>query len=145
MKPGWLPDSLGGYRAAPQVDPANFKKYDTPSPLSLNLYVLFQYLVCLGATALFLFNAGKFSLTEQAFITILITITVVNCGVLFDQRKWVRWAEWARIFIYPLILSILTVWLDWQMWFHGLSLVYFLISFIWFYSLQRQHEQLRMA
>jgi alkylglycerol monooxygenase len=145
MKPGWLPDYLGGYRPAPEVDPVTFKKYDTPSPLSLNLYVLFHYLICLGGTALFLFNAEKFSLAEQGFITVLITITVVNCGVLFEQRKWIRWSEWARIFIYPLILSILTVWLNWQTWFHGLSLLYFLTSFIWFYSLQRQHEQLQMA
>jgi alkylglycerol monooxygenase len=145
MKPGWLPDYLGGYRPAPEVDRADFKKYNTPSPLSLNLYVLFHYLACLGATALFLFNAGEFSLGEQAFVTLLITITVVNCGVLFEQRKWVKWAEWARIFIYPVILSTLTVWLEWQIWFHGLSLIYFLISFTWFYSLQRQHEHLQMA
>ena len=145
MKPGWLPHYLGGYRPAPEVDPSSFKKYDTPSPLSMNLYVLFQYILCLGGTALFLFNAGKFSLGEQAFITSLITVTVVNCGVLFEQRKWVRWAEWFRIFSYPLLLSSLTVWLDWQFWFHGLSLIYFLIAFTWFYSLQRQHEHLQMA
>lgn len=145
MKPGWLPDYLGGYRPAPEVDPSSFRKYDTPSPLSLNLYVLFQYILCLGGTALFLFNAGKFSIVEKGFITLLITVTVVNCGVLFEQRKWVKWAEWIRIFTYPLLLTVLTAWLDWSIWFHGLSLIYFLISFTWFYSLQRQHEQLQMA
>ena len=144
-KPGWLPDYLGGYRPAPEVDPSSFKKYDTPSPLSLNLYVLFQYILCLVGTSLFLFNAGKFGLGGQAFITLLITITVVNCGVLFEQRKWIKWAEWLRIITYPLLLSFLTVWLDWQMWLHGLSILYFLISFTWFYTLQRQHEHLQMA
>jgi alkylglycerol monooxygenase len=145
MKPGWLPDYLGGYRPAPQVDGSSFQKYDTPSPLSLNLYVLFQYLLCLVGTALFLFNAGNFSLGEKGFITVLITIAVVNCGVLFEQRRWVKWSEWIRIFAYPLLLSILTVWLDWNMWFHGLSLIYFMISFTWFYSLQKHHEHLQMA
>jgi alkylglycerol monooxygenase len=144
-KPGWFPEYLGSHRAVPEVDPSGFRKYHTPSPLSLNLYVLFHYLVCLGGTALFLFNSDKFSLAGQAFITLLITITVVNCGVLFEQRKWVKWAEWARIFLYPLILTILTAWLDWQIWFHGLSLLYFLISSVWFYSLQRQHAQLQMV
>lgn len=145
MKPGWLPDYLGGYRPAPEIDTSSFRKYDTPSPLSLNLYVLLQYILCLGGTALFLFNAAKFSVAEKGFITLLITITVVNCGVLFEQRKWVKWAEWIRIFTYPLLLTVITAWLGWSIWFHGLSLLYFMISFTWFYSLQKQHERLQMA
>lgn len=145
MKPGWLPDYLGGYRKPPEVDAATCMKYDTPSPLSLNLYVLFQYVLCLGATALFLFNAPSYSLAEQAFITALITLTVVNCGVLFEQRKWVKWSEWIRIFTYPLLLTALTTWLDWPAWLHGLSFSYFLISFTWFYSLQKQHAHYQMA
>ncbi len=144
-KPGWLPDYLGGYRPAPEVDKTTFKKYDTPSPVSLNLYVLFQYLLCLGGTALFLFNAGAFSLSQQAFFTVLISMVVVNCGVLFEQRKWVKWAEWIRIFTYPLLLSVLAITFEWPMWYHGVSLMYFTISFTWFYSLQRQHEHLQMA
>jgi alkylglycerol monooxygenase len=144
-KPGWLPEYLGGYRPAPAVDKSNYKKYDTPSGLSLNLYVLFQYVLCLFGTALFLFNAAKFSLGEKAFITVLISIVVVNCGVLFEQRTWVRWSEWIRIIIYPLLLSVLTYWLNWPLFLHGVSISYFLISFVWFYSLQRQHEQVQVA
>ncbi|MEO5603166.1 MAG: sterol desaturase family protein [Cyclobacteriaceae bacterium] len=144
-KPGWLPDYLGGYRPAPELDVTTFKKYDTPSPVSLNLYVLFQYILCLGGTALFLFNAGEFSLSQQAFFTVLISMVVVNCGVLFEERKWVKWAEWIRIFTYPLLLSVLAITFEWPMWYHGVSLMYFTISFIWFYSLQRQHEHFQMA
>ena len=35
MKPGWLPASLGGYRAAPEIDPSVHKKYETPAPMLL--------------------------------------------------------------------------------------------------------------
>ena len=42
-KPGWLPAYLGGYRPAPEVDKTTYQKYDTPAPMMLNLYVLFQY------------------------------------------------------------------------------------------------------
>jgi len=145
MKPGWLPDELGGYRPAPDVTPETYRKYDTPSPLSLNLYVLFQYLLCLAGTALFLFHAGTFTLGEQASITLLITITVVNCGVLFEQRKWVRWSEWLRIFVYPLLLVVLTAIFAWPEWYYALALAYFIISGTWFYTLQRQHEHLQIA
>jgi alkylglycerol monooxygenase len=140
-KPGWLPDYLGGYRAAPAVDKATYKKYDTPGPMSLNLYVLFQYILCLVGTALFLFNASKFDLGAKAFITILISVVVVNCGVLFENRPWVRWAEWIRIVAYPLMLSGLTWWLGWQPMLHLISAFYLLISITWFYSLTRQSRE----
>jgi alkylglycerol monooxygenase len=139
-KPGWLPEFLGGYRQAPAVDPKAYTKYNTPSPLSLNLYVLFQYVLCLGGTSLFLFNVSKFSLGEKLLIASLITLVVVNCGVLFEQRKWVRPAEWMRIAAYPALLSILTFSFGWTMWYHALSCLYFFVSFAWFYSLQKQHH-----
>ncbi len=145
-KPGWLPDYLGGYRAAPAIDKATYKKYDTPGPMSLNLYVLFQYILCLVGTALFLFNADKFDLETKAFITILISVVVVNCGVLFENRPWVRLAEWIRIIVYPVLLSALTWWFDWHPLFHLVSASYFLISIFWFYSLTRHpREQVQMV
>lgn len=151
MKPGWLPEYLGGYRAAPAVDKNTYRKYETPSALLLNLYVLFQYTLCLLGTSLFLFNqktpegTARFSTLENFCITALISVVVVNCGVLFEQRTWVKWAEWGRIFQYPLLLSVLTYWGGWPSWLHGLSFFYFVISFTWFYAIQKQHAQLQVA
>ena len=104
-KPGWLPKSLGGYRPAPEVDKLSYKKYDTPAPMSLNLYVLFQYILCLIGTAIFLNKADQFSLGEKFFVTALICIVVVNSGVLFEQRTWAKYSEWIRIIVYPLLLG----------------------------------------
>jgi hypothetical protein len=102
-------------------------------------------------TSLFLFGqknpdgSAHFSLSENLFITALISIVVVNCGVLFENRAWVKWAEWTRIIFYPLLLSVLTYWNGWSFWLHGISLTYLIISFTWFYSIQRQHAQLQVA
>lgn len=145
MKPGWMPSYLGGYRPAPEVDRSTYRKYDTPSPLSLNLYVLFQYTLCLIGTSLFLFNAGSFSLGEKIFITVIISLTVVNCGVLFEQRRWVKWSEWIRIILYPLLLSAFTYILAWPAWLHAVALLYLVISFSWFYSIQNRHEQVQLV
>jgi alkylglycerol monooxygenase len=144
-KPGWLPESMGGYRAAPEVDKATYRKYDTPSPQSLNLYVLFQYVVVLAGTALFLFNAQEFDLGEKAFISVLVCWAVVNCGVLFEQRPWVKWAEWLRILLYPVLLSVITLELSWPVWLHIVSIAYLLISTSWFYTLQRTHGQIQVV
>jgi len=144
-KPGWLPEYLGGYRAAPAVEKSTYKKYETPSPLALNLYVLFQYVLCLGGTSLFLFNVSKFSLGEKAFIAALISIVVVNCGVLFENRLWVRYAEWVRIIVYPALLIALVYLNALPIWLYAVALLYLLISAYWFSIIDKQFRHVQMA
>jgi alkylglycerol monooxygenase len=142
-KPGWLPSYLGGYRAAPAVDKTTYQKYDPPSTMSLNLYVLLQYMLCLVGTSLFLFNAGKMNLGEKVFLTALICLTVVNSGVLFEQRTWVRYSEWIRVISYPLILIALTLLNDWSPIFHLVAIVYGIVSSSWLFSLQKKYAHLQ--
>lgn len=144
-KPGWMPASLGGYRSAPAVDKTVYKKYHTPAPMTLNAYVLFQYVLCLGGTALFLYKEGNFTLGEKAFISGLICLVVVNAGVLFEQRSWARYSEWMRIIVYPLLLAILTFINSWATGFYLVAGGYFIISFIWFYATQRKNVYYQMA
>jgi alkylglycerol monooxygenase len=144
-KPGWLPDYMGGYRPAPEVDKATYHKYDTPAPVSLNLYVLFQYVLCLIATALFLRSADTFTLEEKAVITILISIVVVNCGVLFETKKWVVWSEWIRIILYPVLLIALTYAVPLAPVYYGVAIGYMLISSTWFYAITRKQAYAQVA
>lgn len=145
MKPGWLPPSLGGSRAAPEVDRSTYKKYETPAPMLLNLYVLFQFALCLGGTSLFLFSASKFTFQEKALISLLITLVVVNCGVLFENRSWAPFAEWIRIISYSTLLAILTFVNGWSEWLYLLSISYSIISGVWFNLIQRRNAQVRVA
>jgi sterol desaturase/sphingolipid hydroxylase (fatty acid hydroxylase superfamily) len=145
MKPGWLPASLGGYRPAPEVDRAVYKKFETPAPMLLNLYVLFQFVLCLAGASLFLFFAKEFTLPEKAFISLLITMVVVNCGVLFENRSWGVYSERIRIFLYPALLAILTYVNGWSTWLYLLSATYFVISLIWFTFIQRRNAEVRVA
>lgn len=146
MKPGWLPEYLGGYRPAPEVDKEHYHKYNTPATVSLNLYVLFQFILCLGGTALFLFSqklpngSDRFSLLENAGITMLIAIVIVNCSVLFEHKLWVKRAEWLRIFVYPVLLSLLTYYLDWPHWLWIASGIYFIISALWYFRITKAFE-----
>jgi alkylglycerol monooxygenase len=145
MKPGWLPPSLGGYRVAPDVDRSVYKKYETPASMLLNLYVLFQFILCLGGASLFLFFASKFAFGEKALISLLITMVVVNCGVLFENRSWAPFAEWIRIISYSTLLAILTFVNGWSEWFYLLSISYAIISGVWFNLIQRRNAQVRVA
>ncbi len=139
-KPGWLPDYLGGYSPAPAVEKDRYQKYETPAPILLNYYVLFQYTVCLVGTAFFLFNQSKFSMIEKAIIAVLITIVVVNCGVLFEQKSWVRVAEWIRIIVYPVGLIVVSILYQWSVSYIIVAVVYFTISVGWFYFLSKHQH-----
>jgi alkylglycerol monooxygenase len=145
MKPGWLPPSLGGYRPAPEVDRSLYKKYETPAPMLLNLYVLFQFALCLGGTSLFLFSVGKFTFPEKVLVSLLVTMVVVNCGVLFENRSWAPFAEWIRIISYSTLLAILTFVNGWSEWLYLLSISYGIISGVWFNLIQRRNAQIRVA
>lgn len=145
-KPGWLPESLGGYQAAPEVDKASYKKYDTQSLLPVNLYVTFQYILCLAGTSLFLFSQKKadgsdfFTTGENLFIATLIGWVVVNCGVLFERKSWVTISEWIRIFLYPSILAIVVNLYELSFWLYILAGAYFLISALWFGFITKQQR-----
>jgi alkylglycerol monooxygenase len=145
-KPGWLPDYLGGYRSAPEVDPTTYKKYSTPAPLLLNLYVLFQYVICLSGTALFLFSqknadgSNRFTTVENLLIALLISITVINCGVLFEKRTWAKFSEWIRIVFYPLLLIAFCYLNNGASWLYALAFIYLAVSVTWFYAIQKKNE-----
>jgi alkylglycerol monooxygenase len=145
-KPGWLPEDLGGYRAAPEVDKQSYRKYDTAAPLWMNLYVLLQYMLCLVGTAWFLFNqknadgTDHFTLTENLVITAMISLVVVNCGVLFERKTWVYWTELARVILYPALylwinignLSVATV---------AMPVAYLFISLLLFFKATKNDYQ----
>jgi alkylglycerol monooxygenase len=145
MKPGWLPKSMGGYRPAPEVDKSTYKKYRTDGPMQLNLYVLFQYILCLIGTSMFLFNSRKFDMGEKAIVAVIIAITVVNCGVLFEKRSWVKWSEWIRIILYPILLIALTYLNNWPTSYYGVAAGYLFISSIWFNSITKRDAQVQLA
>ncbi len=137
-KPGWLPEYLGGYRAAPEINKATYHKYETDSSLLLSLYVLFQFTICLAGTAWFLFKQDLFTLGEKAIITLIISFTVVNCGVLFENRKWVKIAEWVRIIGYPIAMCTLTWLYNWPVWLAGASILFMTISLPWYYRIWKK-------
>lgn len=104
-KPGWLPEAMGGYQPAPEVDKTNYKKFDALAPKPLNLYVFFQYLLALAATAMFLFQQANFSIPEQILIVSAIILTITNCGALFEMKNWVWLTEKMRIIVISLVLA----------------------------------------
>jgi alkylglycerol monooxygenase len=134
-KPGWLPADLGGYHVVREIDLTTHQKYETPALPVVAYYVLFQYVVCIGCTSFLLFNQRQVSLPEKAGLAIVLCFWVVNCGVLFENPPWVRYAEWARIIFIPLAVACVGLWFTLPFVFIWMALLYFVISATWFYKI----------
>ncbi len=138
-KPGWLPESMGGYQAAPEIDRRTYRKYDTPGPMLLNYYVLFQYVLCLITLSVFLFKQNEFSTESKVVAAIFFSLWVVNCGVLFENRRWVWSAEWIRLFLYPVMAAALVFWFHISPAWNAPCAAYLIISGVWYYKIRRLH------
>jgi sterol desaturase/sphingolipid hydroxylase (fatty acid hydroxylase superfamily) len=141
-KPGWLPDYMGGYRPAPPIDKNAYRKYDTPAPVLLNYYVLAQYLVCLGATSALLFGQAQLDLIQKGAGALIISWWVVNCGVLFEQKTWVRTAEYLRVVFFSLGTSLAVVYYSLPASLHFLAIGYGVASVLWLSKLPSYEAKL---
>lgn len=105
-KPGWLPESLGGYRAPFDVDRKTYQKYDLHAIKAVNTYVFTHYVLLLVGTAFFLFNMERFDndLLEKSVMAGLIVISTVSFGGLFESRKWAIPMEIIRLLLVPISL-----------------------------------------
>lgn len=128
-KPGWLPEELGGYQSAPAVDKTKYAKYHTETPGRLNSYVLYQYIIALGITALFLFNYSKLDIIYQIGAVTAIMITVVSAGALLDKKSWGVTLEIGRLVVFA-IVGGLCAFLFTLSWLYVVSIAYLAISMI---------------
>ena len=134
-KPGWMPEEMGGYQSAPSINKQTYQKFKTSSSMKVNYYVLFQYALSLALTAFFLFNQANFDLATKVLLASGVIITIMNCGLLFENKNWVRYVEILRI----LLIVGLTLYFSFEnngnmtYWLSGV--IYGLISIIWLLSL----------
>lgn len=102
--PGWFPENLGGFKNAPEIDVANYKKFDTSSKADVVIYavVLFLLALTVGATQLFLHV--KLSLIENIVLAFYVIGTLLACGALLEQKRWFLYLDFFRIFFEFIIL-----------------------------------------
>ncbi len=131
--PGWMPDHLGGPRKPIEITPETATVYNTEIPVALNYYILAQYLFLLLGTSLFLFNVEAFSYSQQLVVGVYLLWGIMNLGVMFELRNWVKHSEvfrWIILVAVSLAISNGSV--------TGyLIIVLALISSLWFLKVYR--------
>ncbi|MDA0194558.1 MAG: sterol desaturase family protein [Bacteroidetes bacterium] len=100
-KPGWRPESLGGYQPIPHVEKSTYKKYDLLPSGRVNYYVLIQFTGALAITSFYLFTQGNYTLFEKALLSMLTIICVVNCGGLLEKKRWAMPMEMLKLVCIP--------------------------------------------
>ncbi|WKV11544.1 sterol desaturase family protein [Marivirga harenae] len=103
-KPGWRPKEMGGQMPIPAVDPEHDQKFDKQASGAFSLYVLVQYIIILGGTALFLFTADNFNTWEQILAVALIILGVTSLGVVLEEKKYSFALEIFRVLLTPIVI-----------------------------------------
>jgi alkylglycerol monooxygenase len=79
-----------------------FLKSSVQSPevgARLNRYVLWQMAIALISLFALILLEHHLSVTHQAVVAILIILTLINCGAILEQRRWVYYLEVVRIHV----------------------------------------------
>ena len=98
-KPGWQPKELGGPIPIPEVDHSK-PKYDAKATSkSLNVYVLVQFAFIIIGLSAYLYNYEKLSMFYTIIFFSVLMLSTVICSAILEQKKWVKYAEYARLII----------------------------------------------
>ena len=66
----------------------------------LNRYVVFQVITSLILLFLFIAFENRFNWQMQTLFTLFIIATLVNCGAILEQRRWIFYLEYSRVFLF---------------------------------------------
>ena len=96
-KPGWLPEYLGGFQSPPEVDTNSYSKYDGDTTPLFRAYGAVQFVITLAGTVMFLDHYSTISVFYRTLFAAVILLSILIIGAIFEQRKWIVWAEIARL------------------------------------------------
>ena len=66
----------------------------------LNRYVVFQVITSLILLFLFIGFENQLNWQTQTLFTFFIIVTLVNCGAILEQKRWIFYLEYSRIFLF---------------------------------------------
>lgn len=133
--PGWFPAKMGGFQPAPEIDVANYKKFDMQYEKNLVSYVFLQFLIALSSGSALLFLYPKMQPVMVIFGVIFSVLTLLTCGVLLENKSWVRNVEYFRLLAAIPCLYFFREMPVFSLLAGGILIVHS-ISLIWFYYLQ---------
>lgn len=106
LAPGWKPAGMGGMLAYKEVSTQTFEKYDTEIPPVMTGYILLQFLLLLAGTSAFLFTQQHMDWQQRLICSVLIILSVLTMGGLFESRRWAVVLEALRVVAVAVIAGL---------------------------------------
>jgi alkylglycerol monooxygenase len=95
--PGWQPAELGGFVAPPEVDRAQYRKFDTPLTRRRALYVLLHFVAVLAVSTALFYAQDRLSVPMLLAGTGFVLASLLTLSALIEDRPWAPALEAARL------------------------------------------------
>lgn len=66
---------------------------------AFRVYVVAQIVICLVTLFFLVLFSEQTVLADNIFVATFIVITLINCGALLEQRQWIYYLEYLRLFV----------------------------------------------
>lgn len=127
-RPGWLPEYLGGPVEVKEVDKTVYQKYDADTTIYFKIYAVVQFFITLSASMMFMMHFKEMSLFYKTVFFMLILITMLITGAIFENKRWVVIAEYARLVLVMVALN--TFYYFWYLHWFNFTVVVSSIAFV---------------
>lgn len=134
-RPGWLPDYMGGFQHVKEVDEGTHQLYNADTNVYLKIYSALQYFVMLSGAMMYMANFKDISMFYKVVFFLLLIVTMLIIGALFENKKWVMYAEYFRLLL--VAISLNTFYYFWYInWFNVMIIgsIISCVAFIAFYT-----------
>jgi sterol desaturase/sphingolipid hydroxylase (fatty acid hydroxylase superfamily) len=116
-KPEWMPEYLGGTVELKEPTRESFIKYNSDTNIYFKIYAVLQFFIMLFGSMLYMLHFKEMSLFYKTVFFLLILITMLITGAIFENRKWMVYAEYARLVL--VLVSFNTFYYFWYInWFN---------------------------
>lgn len=136
-KPGWLPETMGGYRAPEEVE-NDYRKFDNKTPIRLNIYVIVQFLLVMVGMLFFLYYLNEMEDMARVMAGIMIILSVATFGLLFDNRRGSIISEYLRLISSPLVLIYILAGFEPSVSLFLAAILYLGVSMGWFVLISKR-------
>lgn len=132
-RPGWTPEGPKPIELIENVD-LQRKKFNPSVPKGFTIYAVLQFVLLLWGTYAYLNNFDVMPLIQKILFASLIIFSTVIIGGVLELKKWVFFAEYARLMIVGFSINTL-YYFSYNNWFLlmlTLSIVGLTTCYVWF-------------
>ena len=104
-RPGWLPDYMGGFQGPKEINPDTYRKFDEDTTPLFRAYGTVQFIITLTGTVIYLDHYHAISVFYRILFAAVLLLSILIVGAIFEQKRWIRWAEIARLVLVLISLN----------------------------------------